>query len=130
MRSTITSTTGTINALIEHRRGDQGPRLEPRQLILPQVREHASSAETEQGNRNRQKREVVKQHDGKQPGQRQFKQQRGKAAKRHAEEHRAIRGLVCVGNWGQEGCLAHCERFARNAASLTEQGGQLLLSIL
>ena len=60
--------------------GDQGARLEPRQLVLPQVREYASGAETEQGNRNRQKCEVVEQHHGKQPGQRQFKQQRGKAA--------------------------------------------------
>ena len=126
MRSTITSTTGTISALIEHSRETRARVSNRASRSFPQVREHAPGAETEQGDRNRQKCEVVKQHDGKQPGQRQFKQQRGKAAKRHAEQHRAVRSLVCVAGWGQEGCLTHRERFARNAASLTEAGSATL----
>ncbi len=99
---------------------DQGTGLESRQAFLPQVGKHASGAQAEQGNRNRQKCEVVEQHHGKQPGERQFKKQGGKAAERDAGQHGAIRGPVCAGVWSQEGCLAHRARFARNAASLTE----------
>ena len=119
MRSTITSTTGTINALIDAQPRDQGAGLEARQPVFSQVRKHASGAESEQGNRNRQKCEVVEEHDGKQPGQRQFKQQCGKAAQRHARQHRAIRGLsvVMVGVRRDVSLIA---KGCREGASLTE----------
>ena len=80
MRSTITSTTGTINALTEHSLETSARVSNRARRSFLKIGKHASGAQAEQRNRNRQKREVIKQHHGKQPGERQFKQQGGKAA--------------------------------------------------
>src|SRR5437660_7996989 len=50
------------------------------QPLLPQMRENPSRPQTQQRNRNRQECKVIKKDHGKQPGQRQFQQQRRETA--------------------------------------------------
>ena len=68
----------------------QRARVGPGQTGLQQVGEHAAGAQSEQRNRNREKCEVIEEHHGEQPRQRQFQQQRGKAGERQAREKRAF----------------------------------------
>src|SRR5436305_12276438 len=84
------------------------------------MREYAAGAKPEQRNRNCEKCKVVEQHHRKQPGQGQLKQKGGEAAQGHSPEHRGVYSTVSIAGRNQEGWLTHCERFAGNAASLTE----------
>ena len=66
-----------------------------------QVGEHAAGAQSEQGNRNREKGEVVEQHDGKQPGQRQFQQHCGETGEREARQQSFFRDFKAARSWGR-----------------------------
>ena len=69
--------------------------FEARQPVFSQVRKYASGAEAEQRDRNCEKCKVIEQHHREQPGERQFKQESGKAAEGGASQHGAIRSVCC-----------------------------------
>ena len=79
-----------------HSRAAERARAQTCQPALEQVGEHASRAQSEQRNRNREKREVIEEDDGKQARQRQFQQQGGEAGEREARQQSSFPGFQCV----------------------------------
>ena len=63
------------------------------QTPLQKIGENAAGAQTQQRNRNREKREVIEEHHGEQSRERQFQQQRRKTGERQTREKRVFGNL-------------------------------------
>ena len=75
-----------------HRRA-ASVRVSVGETFLQQICEHSAGAQSQQRNRNREKREVIEEHHREQSSERQFQQQRCKTGEPKPDEKRAFGNL-------------------------------------
>ena len=115
---TISNTTHTTTELILHRRAASARVPVPGEAFLQQVGEHSAGAQSQQRNRNREKREVIEEHYGEQSSQRQLQQQCGKTGESQTCEQRAFRNFS--GRRNRRGTLNDCRHDELGFASLAD----------